>query len=159
MDIGVQEITILFIAHDGIANPIIWEQWLSLVPNDCIVQIAVFVNANPRHANNLTLQNDLGMRIPTAWCSFGIVEATIESIHAVLTRYPNSHIIYVVSGACIPVKKTLVLLKNHTSYFYKIPDKPSKAAISANWLVRNWLEHRQFSLLGPKMPGHLFSGI
>jgi hypothetical protein len=142
-----QEITILFIAHNGIVNSRIWEEWITLTPDYARINVTVFVNNNPQYANNLTMNNDLGIRMPTAWCSFGIVDATIESLQASKELYPNSTMFYVVSGACIPTKHPSVLLQNSQNYFYKIPSKPTKKAIGVSWLVDNWFEHRQFFCL------------
>ncbi|KAM3578146.1 hypothetical protein VYU27_000242 [Nannochloropsis oceanica] len=96
---------ILFLAHDGVANPSLWEKWRESDPAFASrIRFFVFRNEAISHTSTFANQNDLLLRMRTKWCCSSIVRATVKSLDAILTKDADVEIIYIVSGFDIPIQ-------------------------------------------------------
>lgn len=82
-------IALLFLAHDGAANPTLWESWRRASGSSFASRIHFFVFRNERLAFPpclFTDTYDLGLRLPSAWCRSSTVHALMQSLQAVLDQ-------------------------------------------------------------------------
>ena len=100
-----RSVGILFLAHDGVTNPTLWEKWRDSDPRFAHrIRFFVFRNTKLRHPSDFADRHDLGVRLRTKWCSSSIVKATVESLQVVLLRDAGVGMLYVVSGFDIPIQ-------------------------------------------------------
>jgi hypothetical protein len=116
MSTGPRKVAILFLAHDGIVNPHVWEQWLfsDNKYTDRVV-VGVFRNRQVTYESDFCKQYDLHIDQVTGWCEFGIALATIEGLRRLFDHDPLIDTFYVVSGYCLPVQELKYLFVNRAN--------------------------------------------
>lgn len=101
-EMNTREVAILFLAHNGINNPDLWDRWRR--ENASVkVKFYVFVNPDvplPSSWNKYRLDTVM----ETAWCDRSIVYATQAAIAEILRKSAHVSVIYLVSGADVPVQ-------------------------------------------------------
>ena len=112
------EICLLFVAHDGISQSKLWQQWLDEDPiYGPKFGVAVQCNnfAKLKNGKSFAERYRIDVQRPTSWGKL-LVPLTIQkSIQISLTKYPNCKRFYIISGREIP----LVSAK----HLYNMPDK------------------------------------
>jgi hypothetical protein len=98
---------LLFVAHDGIANPELWMRWNAEHGN--AVRMFVFANADVKLASPEWESLRLKTRVATKWGDRSIAHATQATVAEILTMVPPIDVIYVVSGADIPIQSAATL--------------------------------------------------
>lgn len=103
-------IAILFLAHDGVANPELWEEWRG---NDRRIHFVVVCNAQPRYDNPFTRTHDAGIRIPTRWGTRSLVDAALAGMRYCMERDPSIGVVYMVCGLTVPLKSPSSFFRQH----------------------------------------------
>jgi len=140
---------ILFLAHDGVANPGVWESWLASDPS-VDVRFFVFCNESVRHGRAFVERHDLGVRCPTAWGTSSIVRATVLCYRKIYDGFPEVAVVYLVSGSCVPLQPPRFFFERSApgSFYYDFrPFSSLVQYVPAGPVKRNPLWSR-----GPRWP-------
>jgi len=101
------EVVVLFVAHNGVNHPDLWRRWLQGSA------VRAFVYCNPDVA--LPAGEWEGRRLKahreTRWGHRSIVYATQAALAEVLVRAPRLGVVYIVSGADIPIQSAETLCR------------------------------------------------
>eukprot|EP01083_Nonionella_stella_P058796 153948_1 len=113
------EICLLFVAHDGVSQAALWEEWLNESPASIGAKFGIAVQCN----NNNALKNGrqfaakyrIDVQRATQWGKL-LVPLTIQkSLQISLTKYPNCSRFYIISGREIPLVSA--------QHLYSMPNK------------------------------------
>ena len=91
---------VLVLAHDGVAQPRVWERWESGGG------VRLFVHCPPSAAGPLCANR---LRIPygrSRWGEASIVRETLRALKAVLAAEEGDFVLFLASGYCVPVAPT-----------------------------------------------------
>lgn len=124
---------IIFLAHDGVNQPDIWEHWLSFANKEDKERIHIYVHApEDKHKwfekkysiNNIPQGPTLSFG-KTGWCSPGIVYEHLCALKKAYDYHSRVHgsecVYYMQSGADVPVKPCSMLLQNEYSIVWGFP--------------------------------------
>lgn len=96
-------IIIFFLAHDGVTQPELWEEWRSAGDNEDEIGFAVFADARVASGAHFVRKYDLGLRMRTGWGQKSTVLAIQASLRRILLACPSAKMVYIVSGDSIPI--------------------------------------------------------
>lgn len=117
-------IVVIFLAHKGVSQPHLWEEWMSSSPTDISIRFYAYTNPilhrNYSHSQEFCdkyrPRDEDGNAIflgPTQWGSFSLVYETLKAWSHVChapDADPNE-LVFLVSGDDIPIRSAQVLLQ------------------------------------------------
>lgn len=89
------EVSILFMAHSGIAHPDVWQDWASC--SSFKINFAAYTEVSGYE------QWDLNLKFKTGWGQVSTVQAEVAAFEEILAIYPNTSLIVSVSGCDLPL--------------------------------------------------------
>eukprot|EP00952_Eustigmatos_sp_NYUAD-ZCMA_P011081 45130-Eustigmatos_ZCMA.PRE.1 len=82
MNIDMKRVCILFLAHDCITNPQVWEEWRRGQEHRVVFKI--LRNEEVKYPTKVCDKYDTGLRYKTGWGSTTTVTATIRAMHHII---------------------------------------------------------------------------
>ena len=104
-----RKICILFLAHDGVANPRTWEAWRRGLEHRITFQ--VLRNEVVRYPSDFGDRYDTGLRLPTGWGKASTVVAAIRAMRYCIRTDPGVAIVYMVCGHTIPIQRAAMMFR------------------------------------------------
>ena len=94
---------VVMLAHDGVANPGIWERWLEHInANGRHFQVTIHIvtENNVTHESPFLRKHDMGIRQKTSWGDISLVKAYCTAVGRLS---PQSDFVFFVSGFDVPL--------------------------------------------------------
>jgi len=113
------EVSILFMAHDGIAHPDVWQHWANC--SSFKINFAAYTEVIGYE------QWDLRLKFKTGWGQVSTVQAEVAAFEKILDIFPNTSLIVSVSGVDLPLcnPDSLLTYSLNKVYMGKTPCIPA----------------------------------
>lgn len=136
---AVADIVFVFLAHDGVTQPSVWNLWSSL-DEQLIPHIHFCVHTPSRIHESSSFENRHGLKIefgPTEWCNATLVYEHVKALRAaiVLHEKPNRPSMYfMVSGMDIPIKPPHKFFETYESIIAHY-DQDGGSGFNSQWMA------------------------
>jgi hypothetical protein len=102
---AVRTVFLMLIHSTGVAHPELWEEYLRTQGPS----VALCVHCDPQHPRagayraEFVRRRRMSIQVPVQWGHESLVDATIQSLEEILTRYPRLEHVVLCSGTDIPL--------------------------------------------------------
>jgi len=124
------KVIILFIAHEGVTQPSLWNYWKEKSENNSRIVFKVHAPSVPKYGKTFCEENSIGFYdTNSGWCEPSLILVYLQIIKAIILEYDNS-VIYLVSGYDIPITSSnLLFSKIENSVWGKQELYPSQSKL------------------------------
>ena len=136
---------VMFLAHNGVNNPDIWEAW------KCQHTIGYIVHCNLRQTPGSFEEKysvPADAVVPTQWGTPSLVLAHQSLLKVALGKFPNAAIFYLVSGACLPLRDASFMMgMSCITRLTKVDTNDAYDCLPSDWNSEDLVSHLQWHAL------------
>jgi len=106
------KVGVLFLAHDGVANPDLWLSWrASEAEHEPSLLFFVLRNEEVRYKSRFADDFDTGIRVPTEWGHRSLVDACTEGFRHCFAADDAIEQVFLVCGTSVPLQSPSFLFR------------------------------------------------